>query len=308
MKLLILLIILLASINLYAQIDTLKSPMMKLTLKDSSVYYGRIISSDDNKLTLLKNNNVEIVIPKNEILEIYRVQDLPKEIKKTFTKKDSLEVEEKQYVDKGLHRMFFFPTANPVPNSEGYLSSNMIFFPFAAFGIANIFTIGGGVSLIPGATNQIYYFAPKITFLKYNNFSFATGGFIFNSSNFSNFSNSNSHSGMIYIIGTYNKNYNNFTAGLAYGYENNNFDDSPMIFLGYQGYIKNGSKFLTEIWLPTSKNSFPEIAIIFAGFRFYNETFSGDVGLIRPANYNNNGFPFIPWINLTYNFTLYKKN
>ncbi len=79
-----------------------------------------------------------------------------------------------------------------------------------------------------------------------------------------------------------------------------------MIFIGYQGQINNGTKFLAEAWLPSSKTSFPEITIIFAGFRFYNETFSGDVGLIRPANFNNNGFPFIPWINLTYNFTLYK--
>ncbi len=198
MKLIISIIILSISFNLKAQVDTLKSPMMKLTLKDSSVYYGRIISSEDNKLTLLKNNNVEIVIPKNEILEIYRVQDLPKEVKKSVSKKDPSEVEENKYVDKGLHRMFFFPTANPVPNSEGYLSSNMIFFPFAAFGIANIFTIGGGVSLIPGATNQIYYFSPKITFLTFKNFTFATGGFITNSLSFSN---SNGHAGMVYLIG-----------------------------------------------------------------------------------------------------------
>ncbi|MCX7876550.1 MAG: hypothetical protein N2321_10350 [Melioribacteraceae bacterium] len=290
-------------INLFAQIDTLKSPMMKVILKDSSVYYGRIISSEYGKLNFIDKNGIEFIIPKESILEIYRMQDLPKESPKKEIVKDSAKVEEKKYIDKSLHRMFFFPTANAIPHGEGFISSNMIFFPFAAIGLANIFTVGGGISILPGATNQIYYLAPKITFLSYKNFTFATGGFVTNSTDFSK---TNNKFGMLYLIGTYNKGNNNFTAGLAYGYSDSEFDDSPMIFLGLQSEIKNGSKFLSEIWIPSSKTSFPEIAIIFFGFRFYNENFSGDIGLVRPTNFSNNGFPFIPWINLTYNFTFIK--
>lgn len=299
MKLTILVVLFTLYFNSFAQIDTLQSPMMKVILKDSTIYYGRITSKENDKLTFTQKNGVEIIIPQDSILEIYRMQDLSKEVKKEEPKI----IEEKKYTDKGLHRMFFFPTANPIPNGEGFVSSNMLFFPFAAFGLANIFSFGGGISLLPGAEHQIYYFSPKITFLKLSKFAFAAGGFIFNSFNFTS---RNNYTGMAYLIGTFNSSNNNFTAGLAFGHNDGKFDEGTMIFLAAQAHIKNGSNFLTEIWIPSSKNTFPEIAIVFFGFRFYNENFSGDVGLIRPANYNNQGFPFIPWINLTYNFKFIK--
>lgn len=139
---------------LFAQIGTLKSPMLKVILKDSTVYYGRIISTVDNKIIFSTKSSVEISIPKESILEIYRMQDLPKEKPKS---QPVIQPETPKYIDKNSHRLF------SISNGDGYLTSNELFFPFVAFGFGNIFSVGGGISIVPSIESQLYYFSPKIT-------------------------------------------------------------------------------------------------------------------------------------------------
>lgn len=305
MKSFLALVFLLTSSILFAQIDTLKSPMMKVILKDSTVYYGRILSTEENKLIFTTKSGVEISIPKESILELYRMQDLPKEKPKV---EKAVQPDEPQYKDRNANRLFLFSTAIPLSNGEGYISTNELFFPFVAFGFANIFSIGGGVSIFPSAESQIYYFSPKVTFFNKNNLSLGAGIFLMN--NFGNNSYRNDLKSLAYFVGTLGDSLYNFTASLNFDISSDNKSKStlPFLMIGVQAHIKKASKFIGEFWIPSSNNSFLDIPIFFFGFRFYNNTFSGDVGFIRPAAYSNRGFPFIPWISLTYNFTFIKKD
>ncbi|MDP2038188.1 MAG: hypothetical protein Q8L04_12470, partial [Ignavibacteria bacterium] len=54
----------------HAQVDTLKSPTMKVILSDSTIYWGRITSSDAERIILSTKSGTEISIPKKQISEI----------------------------------------------------------------------------------------------------------------------------------------------------------------------------------------------------------------------------------------------
>lgn len=127
--------------------------------------------------------------------------------------------------------------------------------------------------------------------------------------NFGNSSNNSDIKSLVYFVGTLGDSFYNFTASLNLDLKKDNYSKStkPFFIIGAQAYIKNGSKFIGEFWIPYSKNSFLEIPVIFFGFRFFNNSFSGDVGFIRLGSDTNKGFPFIPWISLTYNFVFIQK-
>lgn len=294
----ILLLLTLFSSKTYSQIDTLKFPLLRITLNDGSVFIGRIESKDSLSINLITKANIKIQIPKNEIFEVIRVEDIhPNDLK---IKPKIAEEVKPDIPDANLSRMIIFPTARPMLSGQWYFSVAEVFFPFASVGIGNFATIGGGITIFPSLEYQLLYFSPKIIPFHTKNFSIAGGVFYLIPLS----QHSNDGLGIAYSMATLGDEKYSFTGGLGWGFTGDNISDSPIIIIGGDARISGSSKFMAECWIAPSN----DFAIFFIGLRFYNERISGDVALARTTNWSSNSMPFIPWINLTWNFNFIGRN
>jgi hypothetical protein len=196
-------------------------------------------------------------------------------------------------LDPNRSRLFFGPTARPVQG--GYLAAYEIFFPFLAFGIADFITISGGMTLFPGATDQLFYVAPKISLpIKSENFSLAAGLL------YTNITGGESQgAGIAYGVTTFGSRNAAFTLGLGMGFAGGEFADNPVLMIGGEARLSNSVALISENWIPTGS----DVQLISFGFRFFGDNLSADLGFIHPLTKNGTeGFPFIPWLGFCWNF------
>ncbi|MDP3582109.1 MAG: hypothetical protein Q8S39_09230 [Ignavibacteria bacterium] len=284
----------------HAQVDTLKSPTMKVILSDSTIYWGRITSSDAERIILSTKSGTEISIPKKQISEIYRAQDLPKEKKIELLIKPRENVQgEPTYIDRNVYKLFVFPTAKPINHGDGFFSLNEIIFPLIGVGFKNIVSVTGGIPLLPFVENPIYYISPKITFFNTNDLSLACGFFWANN----NFDTNEPNFSFGYITTTYGSDASNFTTSINYRFAKNPNDRQILIVLGGQHQVSYGGKLIGEFWIPSHTSSFPNNPVFIFGFRTFSKNFSWDVAFGKV--FSEKGL-FFPWLSICYNFNLYK--
>ena len=85
---------------------------------------------------------------------------------------------------------------------------------------------------------------------------------------------------------------------MGYGFSGGDFTDKPVLVLGWENRVSKSLKIISENWFFFGG----EIHPISFGLRFFGKNLAADFGLIYPAGTDIKGFPFIPWLGLTYNF------
>jgi len=263
-----------------AQQDTssVKKPQ-RLILKDGSEVIGIILAEDSLQLEFKTLSGVSMVIKRDQVRESERLSG------------EIVDGRYKRY-DPNRTRLFFAPTGRALKQGEGYFSAYQIFFPFVAVGMTDFLTLAGGISLIPGADEQIYYFAPKVTPVHLEKVDLSAGMLYINATG-SDFSGL----GILYGVGTYGTQDAALTAGLGWGFAQGELANEPIVLLGGELRISNSVKLVTENWLP------PRTEDLFYSFgvRFFGESLSADLGFIGTTR-TFTGFPFIPWVGFSYNF------
>lgn len=252
----------------------------RLTLNDGSEIIGTIQKEDSVQVEFQSVSKIMMRVPRNQIKAILPL-------------KGSVVDGEFRRSDPNYTRLFFAPTGRALKSGQGYFSAYEIFFPFIAIGIGDVVTLAGGMSLIPGAESQIYYFAPKITPLHIKNFDLSAGVLYINALE-SDFSGG----GIVYGVGTYGSNDNAFTLGLGWGFAGGEIANKPILLLGGEIRLSNSIKLISENWIPPGT----DLVMYSFGIRFFGENLAADLGFIRPSQSGSGGFPFIPWIGFAYNF------
>ncbi len=260
-----------------AQTDT--TTIYRITLSDDSEIMGTIISSSDTQLVFLSLAGIEMKVP---TLQIKEIETLSGKLQDGVFHK----------TDPNRTRLFFAPTGRMLKQGKGYFSIYELFFPSLAIGITDFLSISGGMSLFPGAEEQIFYVAPKIGFETSNNFSIGAGFLYLGIPD-------EDAAGILYTVATVGNDRNAFTFGGGLGLSEGEFSQKPVLMLGGELTLSNSVKILTENWIFTSKNSHPLVSL---GIRFFGEHIAGDFGLIFPTGVNIEGFPGIPWVGFIYNF------
>lgn len=260
--------------NVSAQTDTTAS--YRITLYDGSELLGNIKSENDSSLIFVTKSGLELnlnwnMIKDKEIIEGEWIGD-------TFFGSDP-----------NSTRLLFSPTGRTLPAGKGYFSAYEIFFPFLAIGITDFITLAGGMTLFPGAEEQIYYVAPKIRVLHFENLDLSAG-VLFCHIDEEDF-------GIFYGVTSIGTDRASLTLGLGWGFVNGETADNPVIVLGGELQASKSIKFITENWIPPNS----DLAIISFGIRFFGTHLAADFGLMRPTS-EMSGFPFIPWIGFAYNF------
>ena len=250
-----------------------------VTLIDGSELFGTILEEDEEKIKFRTRVGVEMEISRNQIEEIETVSGVMIE-------------GELRRPDPNRTRLLFAPTGRALPAGSGYFSVYELFFPMIAVGITDFLALSGGISLFPGAEQQIIYLAPKVTFYD-GEVTSVSGGILYVTLP------GEGNAGIAYGVTTFGSPKISGTAGLGFGFVDGDFSSKPMLMLGLEIQISKVSKLISENWIfPGSDES---ITFISLGIRFFGSHLAADFGLITSPDASGS-FPFFPWLGFAYNF------
>ena len=195
-------------------------------------------------------------------------------------------------------RLYFGPTARNLKKGEGYFADYFFLFPGIAYGVTDNITIGGGMSIIPGIdiSDQLFYFTPKIGGEISKNLNVAIGALIVTVPDSLDDDVPNT-AGIFYTVGTYGTPDASVTAGIGYGYVEDEFADRPMVMVGGEKRLSRRISFVTENWMVPGVDNL----IISYGVRFFGESLSVDLALVNILG-EDSVFPGVPYIDFVYNF------
>jgi hypothetical protein len=250
--------------------------IQRLSLKDGSQLLGRIISVDSTTIQFESSLGVS-TIPIDSI--------------------ESVREEEPGHVRLGRYyfpnpnqtRLIFAPTGRQLKQGEGYFSDYWVFFPGVSVGLTNRFTMGGGVSILPGLSfdEQLYYVTPKIGIVQQPNFNAAVGALFVHQG----FDEATNNAGVVYGIGTWGSTDNSFTAGLGYGFVDAEMSDRPVFMLGGEARGAPRISFVTENYV------FPGgTIVIMGGIRFMGRDMSVDLAIASAAGGEDGGGCCLPFL------------
>jgi len=193
---------------------------------------------------------------------------------------------EDKFIQNSPHnsRMIVSPTGETLPAGSVYLSAAELFFWMISAAPTDYLTFGVGLPFFPNSRFGTYYGYTKVRLIDYNGIFISVGAAgIVGAGNFEY---------APFEVISYSAEKFSLTAGLY-----NNINNSSMFYFGGQIKIGAHSWFITENWIvPNSK-----INAFFFAIRYSGEYFSSDIGFVN-AWESRDGFPFLPWIGLNYNF------
>jgi hypothetical protein len=273
-------VLLLTSWSAAQQDTSVASRVKKITLRDGSEMIGRVESTDSGSIRFKTLSNVSVTIPASQVREI---QELSGEIV----------AGEFRRTDPNQTRLLFAPSARSLKAGQGYFSAYEIFFPLVAVGVTDFATLAGGVTLFPGASDQLFYLAPKVRVAHLENLDLAGGLLYLNATN-----GNTDGVGILYGVGTYGTGKEALTVGLGWGFAEGKVKDKPILLLGGEARVSNSVKLITENWIPPNS----DVSLLSFGIRFFGDNLAADLGFIFPAGSDVSGFPFLPWLGFAYNF------
>jgi len=244
----------------------------RLTLKDGSQLVGRILSVDSTSVRFESSLGVTTIA----IDSIVSARD-----------EAPGQVHQGRYYFRNPNatRLVFAPTGRMLPKGEGYFSDFWVFFPGFATGLSNMFTLGGGMSILPGVDidKQVYFVTPKIGIVQRDRFNAAVGALAVAVPNIDdNGGNNRTSAGLLYGVSTWGSYDQSFTAGLGYGYIGGTLARSPVVLLGGETRASPRISLVTENYI------FPGgTGVISAAVRFMSQDIAVDLGLAHPLGFGS---------------------
>jgi hypothetical protein len=247
--------------------------LQRIELVDGSVMYGRATSFDADRVAFEPSAGGTVEIPRGSIISLKVVRG--RMLDGVF-----------QPAIDAPTRLFFAPTARPIPAGEATFGIYEVFMPFLQVGVTNYFSIGGGTPLVFGGEGaRPVWVTPKLTVYSRNDRSVAAGVIhIFGL---------DEGTGIAYGVGTFGPPEAAVTVGVGYAYAGKS--RSTIVMVGGEKQISRRVQFITENWFWRGG-----YGIVSAGVRFSGEHMSADVGLGIPLGAETT--VTIPLVNFTYRF------
>lgn len=261
-----------------ARRDTLE--VVEVRLADGTRFVGTVESETADELVLRTTGGAVVRIPVDQI-ESRRVV--------TGQMRDGHLVTP----DPNGSRLFFSSTGRPVGQGRGYFADYYVFFPFVAYGVTDFATLGGGISLIPGSSEQLLYLAPKLTLFDRGNTAISAGVLA------GTLTNDDTWGGLLYGVGTFGSTDGALTAGVGFAWGGGDVDDTPVLLVGGELRVGGSIKLITENYI------IPDIEdaiLLSGGIRFFGERLAADLAFINVPAADMDGWPFVPFVGFAYNF------
>ncbi len=191
-------------------------------------------------------------------------------------------------------RLLFAPTGRMLEQGEGYFADHWIFFPSINLGLTSRFTLGGGMTVFPGIspTDQLLYLTPKFGVVQRPSFNFAVGAFAGSLPSWDD-DGSRESAGVLYGVTTWGKQDAHFTAGIGYGYFNDELADRPVLMFGGESRTAPRVSLVTENWL------FPGgVGLWTAGLRLFGPGVSVDLAAL--GAFGEDGACCVPFLGVVW--------
>ena len=266
--------------------ETPADTVHQVRLQDGTTLYGRVVFETEDGITLETAGGTRVSLERVQIRSMRTVRGrivdgrfLPQDPNRT--------------------RLFFAPSARPLDRGEAYISSYMLFFPFAGIGVTDRFAIAGGTPILPRAMGEVFYLAPKYTVAQRSNIDLAVGALAF----FATRELDEGSVGVLYGAGTFGDPDQAVTAGVGWGFSlgggDARIENDPVLMAGGELRIGEHTKLLTENWFVIGGGS--SGGILTGGIRFFGEALSADLGLGMGFD-REDSFCCLPLVNFVYNF------
>ena len=202
--------------------------------------------------------------------------------------------------DPNYSRLLFAPTARPLAKGDGQFADYELLFPGVAYGLTDNFSLGAGVSVIPGLglREQVFYVAPKLGFNLGDRGAVAVGGFLARAGLDGEYDDS---MGIGYVIGTVGGRNRSLSLGLGAVKEFGGGDATPILMLGGSATVARHVALVGESWVRLGETFETREQALGLGVRFFGEKLSADVGIVLLSDVWDEGFP-APWGSITYHF------
>lgn len=176
-------------------------------------------------------------------------------------------------------RLVFAPTGRMLKRGEGYFTDFWIFLPAIAAGVTDRITLGGGMTIIPGAgiSDQLLFFTPKFGVVEGDRFNGAIGALALSLPEVFD-GDGRTSAGVLYGVGTWGGTDHSVTGGVGYGYLNDRLADSPVIMLGGETRVAPRLSFVSENYFFPGGSK-----LLSAGVRFMGRGISVDLSMMRPT-------------------------
>jgi hypothetical protein len=259
-------------------VDTTKVVSLRLT--DGSELTGRVVAADDTSITLLTFAAARVTLPRRSIAS-WREQ------------RGRVTAIGFQRADPNTSRLFFAPTARTLPRGSGYFADYYLLFPVAAVGVTDRVMLSGGISIIPGLSSQLVYFAGKVGVVRNPRAAFAVGGFWATVPD-----QANASLGMGYAVTTLGSDDHAVTLLGGYPFTTQGVANQPLFVVGGETRIANRSKLMAEVWkLPDEKN----VPALF-GIRWFGDRLAVGFGFVYVLGSTVDGWPLVPWVDFAVNW------
>jgi hypothetical protein len=249
------------------------SAVVCLELTGGSELLGRIVAEDSTTVTINLLSQIPITVRKEDIKA--------RDVEKGSVGKNGFWFE-----DPNSTRLLFGPTGKGLKRGEGYFAVLEVFFPMVAVGVADFVTLAGGLSLFPGMSDQLIYFAPKVAVFQNETFATSVGDF------FLFIPDEKEEINIVYAVSTYTT--DRFSVTGSVGYEL--YSGKPGVMLGGDVRISRYAKFISENWFFKDSN----LNFASLGIRFMGKHLAADFALIIPITTGEG--KYIPWVGFAYNF------
>ena len=192
-------------------------------------------------------------------------------------------------LDPNQTRLFFAPTGRPLQKGAGYFADYYIFFPTVAYGVSDNLSLSGGMSLIPGASSQLLYFAPRFA-KRINDRVSAAMGMLYMA-----IPEGGDDVTLGYVVSTFGGAESAMTFGLGIPLQQN--ASGSMLLLGGELQISNNVKLISENWIFLGRDA---VLLFSGGVRFFGRRLAVDLALIGSDEFSaEEGFPFVPWVDFS---------
>jgi hypothetical protein len=195
--------------------------------------------------------------------------------------------------DPSRTRLFFAPTGRMLRKGEGYFSDAYIFFPSFQGGLTDRFTIGGGMSIVPGLgiDEQVFYLTPKVGLLSGPRVNVAVGALVAGVGSLSDYG----PVGIGYGAATFGGEDASLTTGVGFGFDRNSTSQALLMVGGSMRGSRNIA-FVSENYLYTGSGS---SVLLSGGIRFMGEKLAVDLAGFTSGD---SEIPVVPYLAFIYKF------
>lgn len=269
-----------AATHAHAQIRELPVPgsqLYEVELVDGSVLIASVEAVDEGlgRITFRTSGGTEVVVDRSQVASLRRA--VGEVVDGTFWERDPND-----------GRLYFSATGRSLEQGEGYVGTYLVVLPFAAVGVSDRFTIGGGAPILFGEFEP-FYITPKLQIVRSDqaNVSVGTLHFFFGGTDV----------GIAYGVGTFGTVSNAVTVGVGFGYAGDDFSSEPVGMIAGESRVSRRIKLISENYLLPDDTGF----VFSGGIRYLGSRFGADIAV---AGYEGDrgGGCCLPLLNFSWAF------